>query len=333
MARQPSVPERVREFLLAINPKPAGIIAAVSGGADSVALLRALVEVFGGRLIVAHFHHGLRGQESDDDAAFVADLAGRLRLPFRTQRSDLGLMAHGRNLEAAARHVRYEWLAGVARAEKIPFVATGHTADDQAETVLFHVLRGTGLVGLRGIARRRRLNDETELLRPLLDVSRARIERYLHSINQAWREDSTNVDRRFTRNRIRRDLLPLLARDYNPQVSESLARLGREAVAWRRAQMVGIARRLRAAELPKAGNAVVFDRTNVEALSRHTLRALWAAIWQREGWPLQQMGYRDFQRIAQWSRSGSAALELPGGVRLSRRERTIVAEIVAGETS
>jgi tRNA(Ile)-lysidine synthase len=325
MARHPTIPERVREFLATMHPTPKGIVVAVSGGADSVTLLRALGEVFAGRLVVAHFNHGLRGAESDADAAFVADLAAKFQLPCRLESRDSQTEAHGRNLESAARDARYIWLANVARTENAPVVATGHTADDQAETVLFHLMRGTGLTGLRGIARRRPLGDGAEVVRPLLDVSRSQVEGYLKSIGQAWRDDSSNVDRRFTRNRLRHDLLPQLAREYNPRVSEALARLAREARAWRGAQLRGIARRLRLAELSRAGATVVLDRRKIETLARHSLRALWSAIWQRERWPLQRMTYRDFHRIAQWCRSESAALELPGGIRLTRRERTIVA--------
>jgi tRNA(Ile)-lysidine synthase len=325
MARHPSVPERVSEFLATLKRPPAGIVAAVSGGADSVALLRALAEVFAGPLIVAHFNHGLRGDESDADAAFVAELAANLQVPCRLERRDLRGESRGQNLEAAAREARYSWLTFVARSEDANFVATGHSADDQAETVLFRLLRGTGLTGLRGIARQRRLSSDVRVIRPLLGVYRADIERYLKSLGQSWRQDSSNSDRRFVRNRLRHDLLPLLARDYNPRVSEALGRLGQEAVAWRRAQIRGIARRLRLTELSKAGTTVVLDRGKIDKLARHTLRALWSAIWLRESWPLQDMAYRDFERIAEWCRSGSAAMELPGGIRLTRREKTIAA--------
>jgi tRNA(Ile)-lysidine synthase len=211
------------------------------------------------------------------------------------------------------------------------FVATGNNADDQAETVLFRLLRGTGLTGLRGIARQRRLAAEVRVIRPLLGVCRADIERYLKSLGQSWRQDSSNRDRRFVRNRLRHDLLPLLARDYNPRVSEALGRLGQEAVAWRRAQIRGIARRLRLTELSKAGSTVVLDRAKIEKLARHTLRSLWSAIWLRESWPLQGMAYRDFERIAEWCRSESAAMELSGGIRLTRRQRTIAAGPVLKE--
>src|SRR3954453_11155571 len=103
MARHPSVPERVSEFLATLKTPPAGIAVAVSGGADSVALLRTLADVFMGRLIVAHFNHGLRGAESDADAEFVAELAANLRLPCRMERHDVRAHSHGQNLEAAAR--------------------------------------------------------------------------------------------------------------------------------------------------------------------------------------------------------------------------------------
>src|SRR5438477_4211386 len=146
--RQPSVPKRVRSFLAALKPAPMGLVVAVSGGADSVALLRSLVEVHSGRLVVAHFNHGLRGAESEGHAEFVAELAATLKLPCRMQRRDLQAEAKGRNLEAAARDARYSWLAFVAKAEGMHRVATGHTLDDQAETVLFRLLRGTGLPGL-----------------------------------------------------------------------------------------------------------------------------------------------------------------------------------------
>jgi tRNA(Ile)-lysidine synthase len=325
MARHPTIPERVNEFLSALPTKASGIVVAVSGGADSVALLRALSETFSGRLFVAHFNHGIRGDESELDAEFVAELAGQLRLPCRMERRDMTAESSGQNLEAAARQARYSWLAFVAKSEGLDSIATGHNANDQAETVLFHLFRGSGLSGLRGIARRRRMTSDVQVIRPLLRATRTDIERYLNSLSQPWRQDSSNADRRFSRNRIRHDLLPLLERDYNPRVAEALARLGLEAVAWRRAQLAGIAQKLRSAELPKAGDSVVFSRPKLERLSSHTLRAIWSAIWQREGWPLTEMGYRDFDRIANWCRAPSAALELPGGVRMECRERSIVA--------
>lgn len=124
-------------------------VVAVSGGADSVALLRALVDC-GGRVAVGHMNHELRGEESDGDEAFVVELAGRLGVPVRTHR--VNVAALGGNVESTARTVRYEWLTSVANELGADWIATGHTADDQAETVLHRLIRGTGLQGLRGIA-------------------------------------------------------------------------------------------------------------------------------------------------------------------------------------
>src|SRR5262249_27314494 len=155
---------------------------------DSVAMLRALAEVVPGRVVVAHLNHCLRGAASDADEAFVARLVETLRrvaparFVFRSERRDAA--AGGGNLGAVARHARHEWLASVARAEGVAWIATGHTADDQAETVLFRLLRGTGVSGLAGIAARRRLAPGVEVVRPLLAVGRADVMDYLHQLGQ-----------------------------------------------------------------------------------------------------------------------------------------------------
>lgn len=322
MARTPDVSERVRQFLNSIDPLPRGIVIAVSGGADSVALLRALHAEFDGPLVVAHLNHGLRGPESDADAEFVANLANQLMLPVRVERRDV---TGGENLEAAARRVRYEWLSEMAQAAGADFVATGHTADDQAETVLVRLLRGAGLPGLRGIARRRRLTDGVSLIRPLLDVRRSVVEAYLASLGQPWQDDASNADRRFTRNRIRHDLLPKLAGEYNPRVVEMLNRLSRQARHWQRLTARETRRTLARVELPRAGHCVVLDRSALGAISAERTADLWAAIWRRERWPAADMGSREFRRIADWCRDDSAALQLPGGIRIVRNDRTIVA--------
>jgi tRNA(Ile)-lysidine synthase len=142
MAGEHPLVGRVRRFLATLGPPPAAVVVAVSGGADSVALLRALADTVAGRVVVAHLNHGLRGAASDEDEAFVVHLATTLGLDHRMARRDVA--AAGDNLEAAARQVRYEWLTEVAQSEGAAWVATGHTANDQAETVLFLLLRGTG---------------------------------------------------------------------------------------------------------------------------------------------------------------------------------------------
>src|SRR5438132_8777665 len=211
-----------------------GIVVAVSGGPDRVALLRALASLpTAGRLIVAQLNHQLRGPESDADEAFVRALPESLQpgMELRCERIDVAAQARteGANVEAVARRVRYDWLARVAKECQARWVATGHTADDQAETVLHRLLRGTGLKGLRGIATRRSLAERVELIRPLLGVTRAAVMEYLREMGQAYRTDSSNADRGYTRNRIRHELLPLLAQQYNPAIAAVLCRLAEQA--------------------------------------------------------------------------------------------------------
>jgi len=206
--------ELVLKTISRYNMLPAGarVIVAVSGGADSVCLLHVLKDLAPQSVAgVAHFNHKWRAEASDQDEQFVAGLASQLALPFfRSEATP----AKG-NLEQEARRARQNFFAGLGTT-----VALGHTRDDQAETVLFRFLRGSGLAGLAGIA-----PAGSNIIRPLIHVTRAEVEQYLRSRNVPWREDSTNQDLGFARNRIRHELLPQLARDWNPQIVDALANL------------------------------------------------------------------------------------------------------------
>ena len=249
------------------------VAVAVSGGIDSVALLRLLLELrgeLGIALSVVHFNHQLRGSESEADQEFVAGLAREYDLEFHVDGDDVAQHASEEHIsvEAAARELRYGFfryllgddrtidpqglkpfpLSGTAEAvafpdsprdssEKaetvVPYldkIATGHTLDDQAETVLMRLIRGAGLRGLGGVYPRIAVEDEDgevcgEIVRPLLTIRRRELEQYLKEIGQAWRDDSTNADVSFTRNRLRKLVLPLLEREFNPSVAETLAEL------------------------------------------------------------------------------------------------------------
>ncbi len=211
------------------------VAVAVSGGADSVALLRVLLELCGevGIVpVVAHFNHQLRGEESDADEQFVAELARQHDLPFFAGRADVREHATAKklSLEHAARDLRYRWLHDLAVEQKLSAIVTGHTSDDQAETVLMKFLRGAGTRGLAGIRPIIMLED-CPVVRPLLEVSRAEIEQYLQLLEQPWREDRTNSDTKLTRNRIRHELLPVLERDYNPSIRRVLSETAELALA------------------------------------------------------------------------------------------------------
>jgi tRNA(Ile)-lysidine synthase len=211
---RPAVLHRVLKTISRHNMLPPGarVIVAVSGGADSVCLLHVLKELAPACLSgIAHFNHKWRAEASDEDERFVAALASQFDLPF--YRAEAKPVPG--NLEQNARRARLAFFATLDST-----VALGHTRDDQAETVLFRFLRGSGLAGLAGIA-----PAANGIIRPLLDVTRVEVEEFLRSRNIAWRDDSTNLDPRFARNRIRRQLLPQLARDWNPKIAETLARL------------------------------------------------------------------------------------------------------------
>jgi tRNA(Ile)-lysidine synthase len=211
---------------------------AVSGGIDSVALLRLLIELRGELgivLSVVHFNHQLRGAESGADQEFVAELARQHDLIFFCDSDDVPQHAaeERMSLETAARELRYGFfhdLLGIDGDPRFNKILTGHTLDDQAETVLMRLIRGAGLTGLGGIHPRIEVEDDDgevcgEIVRPLLAFPRRELETYLKEIGQSWREDSTNADPSFTRNRVRQLLVPLLEKEFNPSVAENLAEL------------------------------------------------------------------------------------------------------------
>jgi tRNA(Ile)-lysidine synthase len=198
---------------------------AVSGGADSVALLRIMQDLrarLGIRLVVVHFNHQLRGAESDGDEKFVADLARKNNLEFITGTEDVASWArsHACNLEEAARKCRYAFFSKLIRDGRITRVCVGHTADDQAETVLAKLIRGTGPAGLGGI-----YPVAEYVTRPLIETRRAELREFLRTKNQNWREDSTNLDESRLRAKIRAQLLPALEQDFQPAIVSHLNNL------------------------------------------------------------------------------------------------------------
>jgi tRNA(Ile)-lysidine synthase len=203
------------------------VLAAVSGGPDSVVLahwLSVQARKKGLTVTLVHVHHGLRGRAADADARFVLRLGERLGLPAAVVRAPVRALAakRGLGLEEAGRKARYAALGERARRGRCTAVATGHQLDDQAETVLLHLLRGTSLEGLGGIPVRRPLRPGVELIRPLLPLTRAEIRLYLKLHGLECREDATNADPKFTRNWVRREILPLLEKRA-PGVKERLA--------------------------------------------------------------------------------------------------------------
>ena len=296
------------------------VVVAVSGGPDSLALLRglrALKTAGDGRLVAAHVNHQLRGAESDEDERFVRHECETLGLPCEVGRAPVAEIAdaQGDGIEAAARQARYEFLTETAHRVGARFVATGHTADDQAETILHRILRGTGIAGLAGSPRTRTLSPATTLIRPLLTVRRAEVLAYLDRLGQPFRHDATNADPRFTRSRIRHELLPQLARQYNPNVVEALVRLGTLARENQAALEPIIEDLKRSAVQDRRNDAVVMNRPRLQGVDRHVVRELFVAIWRLQGWTEQGMTFDHWQRLAEFAQSETAAkIVMPGNI-------------------
>src|SRR3989304_8936645 len=200
------------------------VIVACSGGPDSVALLHLLNQIkekYDLKLFVAHINHKLRGQESDEDERFVKRLAQNLRLDSYARSFDVARIARKKklSLEEAAREVRYEYLNKLALRLRATKISLGHNADDQAETVLMRLIRGTGALGLTGMSIVR-----GKIIRPLLQIKREEIEEFLKEQNLGSRIDSSNLRQDYLRNRIRLELLPHLKRNYNPKIIDTLNR-------------------------------------------------------------------------------------------------------------
>ncbi len=201
------------------------VVVAVSGGVDSVVLLHqlnALKEEIGISLVVAHLEHGIRGDESKGDQEYVQKLAQSLGLNFVTASVDVPKVARetGCGIEETARNERYKYLRQTMTEQGANRIATGHNADDRAETVLINIMRGSGLDGLSSIGA-----VSSEVVRPLIETTRAEVEEYATINNIGYVEDSTNIDTDYTRNRVRHVLLPEIERDYNPKVKQALGRL------------------------------------------------------------------------------------------------------------
>jgi tRNA(Ile)-lysidine synthase len=315
----------------------------VSGGADSVALLRALAErsaELGLVLHAAHFHHGLRGTEADGDLEFARALAAELKLPFHEARVETAAEAakHGESIEEAARRLRYQWFRKLLSEVPLDAIATAHTRDDQAETVLAKFLRGAWTEGLSGIYPEIE-SPEGRILRPLLGATRGEVEAYLRALGQGWREDSSNGDPAYTRNRIRHELLPLLE-GWNPRLREHLAQmaeLARDEDAWWQGEMARLAPQLLFLGRPvrsggrahAEGDGLAMDVTRLAALAPAAQRRLLRfAAEQLVAGP--DFGATEMLRALALTGRAGQRLELAQGLRAERTARELRLTVGAG---
>ena len=324
----------VGQFNLA---KQTGVVVAVSGGRDSIALLHGLVTMdrihqMQLRLVIAHLNHQTRGAESDEDATFVAQLSDQLGLTCVSKAVNAPQMANDEHLsiEQVGRKERYRLFTEVATAHGCQHVALGHHAEDNVETVLHRIVRGTGLRGLAGIPATRIINHDPPitLMRPLLTVRRSQIDELIQQNHLPFRDDPSNQQPQFTRNKIRHELLPMLRQEFNPLVDDALLRL---------AQMAGGTDAVITATAREVLDDITVERDSrlialdVPALLQH------ATVVQREiirqamtdlSIPLQRIGYEHLIAVAGLlNQPGSGQhLDLPGDVVVRKRYDHLVIE-------
>jgi tRNA(Ile)-lysidine synthase len=286
------------------------VAVAVSGGADSVCLLYVLREVAARwrlELSVVHVNHNLRGEESQGDAAFVGALAAELGLPFALHELDLSISAG--NLEQSARNARLAFFHGLLASGLASRVALGHTRSDQAETVLFRFLRGSGATGLAAI---RPVTGEG-IVRPLIEIERPEIEGFLRDRGIPWREDSTNATLDFARNRIRHQLLPQLTREWNPALAETLAHTADLALA-EEAYWQAEMERLAGLHLARRGGAILVSAATLATLPLAVARRLVRHAIQLAGGDRMAGGFRQVAMVMALAArpQGTGRAQLPG---------------------
>jgi tRNA(Ile)-lysidine synthase len=302
---------------------------AVSGGADSVALLRLLLELrheIGMVLSVVHFNHQLRGADSDGDAQFVAALAGHHKLDLHCESGNTAAYAKQKRLstETAARALRYQYFRHLLAQAGLNRVATAHTLDDQAETVLLKITRGAGSRGLAGIYPFLSLatsESSAAIVRPLLATRRNHLEAYLQEFKQPWREDASNRDLRHARNRVRHGILPRLERFLNPAVREALAETAEIARAeedfWQR-EVAHVLPRAWAQQSATLNTEVLVALPF--ALQRRVVRAACESLGLR-------LEFRHAEEILVLAFApGAKSIELPADWVVSRRKRGLCLE-------
>jgi len=333
--------QRVTEYIRKHDLLRAGdrVGVAVSGGADSVALLRLLLDLrqeLGIVVSVVHFNHKLRGADADADEQFVADLARQHKLGFYCESGDVAARAAEKklSLETAAREMRYEYFRSLLLGGTINRIATAHTLDDQAETVLLRLIRGAGTRGLAGIYPRLLVvssgdalpsaashQEQPAVVRPLLGTRRKDLEVYLAGLGQSWREDGSNRDLRHARNRVRHGILPRMERNLNPAVRETLAEtaeIARAEEAFWETEVARVLPQVWQAD-PAAGSGTVKIGPLAElplALQRRVIRAACESFGLR-------LEFRQVSEILELITTESGKAVLPQGWTVSRNKNEL----------
>ena len=308
----------------------APLVIGVSGGADSSALIVALAALGSAAeagLIVAHAEYDLRPTAAAD-REFVEALAAELGLRVMTRRLDVRGVGYpgGEGLEARARRLRYRFFEDVAHETGSRHVAVAHTADDQAETILHRVLRGTGPIGLSGMAAARELCDGVALIRPLLAIRRERVRDWLLANNRRWCEDVTNRDTRYARNFLRHEIISRCSEGPYPSAVDAVVRLGSQSAKLSSALASAADYLLDQHAIRRPDGALVVAAAALAPLDRHLVAEVMASLWRREDWPRRDMATRQYERLADMLRAVAgreevSLSEFPGGIEAVAADR------------
>ena len=334
--------EKIKAAWSSENWRSTKVLLAVSGGADSVALLRAFLEIQQDvtKIAVAHFNHGWRGEESTQDARFVEILAGSHNLEFHLGKQQ----ATASHSEECARDARYDFLSKTAYASGSRYVVTAHTCDDRVETILHNLFRGTGLAGMNSLGNFREFDEDLVLARPMLDVTRSEVVAYLENLGQSHRQDSSNSNTKYQRNFLRKDLLPLVRTRYESideklisytqnlsEVDELLSELAK--VFLRESQLVVDSHLPRSLQAKEQFGSALFIPPN-ERISVHwpVLQRALTVVWREKNWPVGRMNREAWLTIRnlrnslpQTSQSQYKSLsQLPGNLALGVCENWII---------
>jgi tRNA(Ile)-lysidine synthase len=321
-----TIEQRVLKFIQHnhLIPCPQKVVVAVSGGPDSVCLLYSLYHLQTSlkiSLYIAHLNHQLRGEESDQDSLYVDELAKKLDIPATIEKRNVTTYRdkHHLSLEEAAREVRYSFLGQVAESIGTNLVAVGHNLNDQIETILLHIIRGTGTLGLRGLQAKQNMQFDGRklaVIRPLLEVPREEIEKYCQFLKLQPRTDSSNLSLSLLRNRIRYELVPLL-KSYNPGISESILRIGSIAQG-DQSLLESLSLQIWPEIVRQDKTTLIYDKEGFSRLAISLKRQLLRMGFEKLLGTLKDIETRHIEEVVQQlSRPAGRQITLPGGLVFS----------------
>lgn len=298
------------------------LVVGVSGGPDSVCLLYLLNEIkdeFNLELIVAHVNYATRGKDSDMDEELVITLAKKLNIDFKVLHTKRYKLDEKGNIEEKFRDIRYKFFDKIRKEEKANTIAVAHNQDDQVETMLMFFIRGSGLKGLSGMKFRSK-----KLIRPMLDISKKEIYKYLESNHIEYREDKSNADPRFTRNKIRHQLIPLIEKEYNPNISQTLS-LNREVIRDDYDFIKESARVLFAAMVVEKNHDLVIDLDKFLELYKSLQRAIIRLAFSKYSKDLKNISVLDVNEVLRVMKEGrEGAIRDIKGLRFQKKGGNIV---------